>query len=101
MIRLHFSMTCHHDPVCPVCLHPLVGNVFKVRHNIAFCVHCFDSPLEAIRQARISVRWVHRHFHNPSQWVTANGIFVYVGTQPLGMFAVHLNEYAHACDPSL
>lgn len=101
MIRLQFSVTIHPDPVCPVCCHGLVSDVWRVRHGIAFCILCYDSPLEAIRQARVNVRWVHRYHHQPSQWSVRNGISFYTGAHPIGNIRARLNEYAHHCDPSL
>jgi len=101
MTRLHFSLQPRHDAVCPVCCHPLVSDIWIARHNIAFCSLCADSELEAIRRARIAVRWVCRHHHNGALWHIRCGILFYIGQHPLGLIPPRLNEYAHQVGDAL
>lgn len=97
MTRLHFSATPREDARCPVCLHPLINDIWRVVHGIAFCPLCSDSTLEAIRQARINARWHYRFHHVGSLWYAVNGIRFYIGRHPLGIIPARLNEYRRFC----
>lgn len=99
MIRLHFSATPREDARCPVCLIPLVSDVWRVVHDIAYCPHCAYSGEQWIRQARINARWHLRRLHEGSKWYTANGIFFYISNVPFAFIPARLNDYSHSCDP--
>ncbi len=82
MIRLHFSVTTLHDPLCPVCNAPLLANLWYIRGQIAYCPLCADTPNPRYALARARVRAHYRLNRSPADWYTTNGLHFYTPLTP-------------------
>ncbi len=82
MIRLHFSLTTLHDPLCPVCNAPLLSDLWVARGQIAYCPLCVDATIPRTLLARARVRAHYRLNRAPADWTTSHGLHFYTPLTP-------------------